>query len=326
MIEPVATKTTVDSEMPNVIPSNEPNAHTEIESLHRPSDPLRIPSKWVLFLIVPLFIAAIAFQAFQVADMLRNREAKFDIDSSIRDLESEKSLLIKQADEWQKLATARQTALMEIESSTMELQSRFDALSQSEQEQNLRLATAKQTLASVDSDILKKQADFARIQAEMQVAQARTKAIEDATVDLSKKHQSQKAEVEQLQPQLEELRGQIAADLATIQAQEARLKIKMNETVELVRARAELAGIQEKKQTVSEIVADLEVDRERLTKRRDGLLAEVTKLQTQADEQHAIVKDLIRQRDELVAEKENTTKTESVPNAGTSTSAQGTQQ
>ena len=106
MIEPNSTETTVDTEMSESIPHDLPN---ETDVANVPGGSLHVPSNRILLLIVPLFLAAIGIQAYQLVGMLRTREAKSDIDLSIRESEKAKSSLEAQSTEWQKLATARKS-------------------------------------------------------------------------------------------------------------------------------------------------------------------------------------------------------------------------
>jgi predicted nucleic acid-binding Zn-ribbon protein len=266
------------------------------------SSSVHVPTIWIMFLVVPLFVGAIAIQGVELAKRLRDREAFVDNAASMREFQRARSAYEEQVSEWQKLAESSKTQMATAQSQVAQLEAKIKLLTEAAGSQASVAEEAKQKIATLNADILTKRTELSGVEAEIQVTQSRKQAIEKVNIDLQKDYAAKKAEVDQLGKKLSTLVGDVASNTARIKAQLEEIKANDLAKIELVREKGELAGVKQEKTTVSDILTALKVEADRLTEDRGKRMAELESLNSQIGLKQEELRKLIKERDSLAGE------------------------
>lgn len=263
---------------------------------------VNVPTIWIMFLVVPLFVGAIAIQGVEVAMRLRDREAVVDNAASMREFQRARSAYEEQALEWQKLAESSKTQMNSAQSHVVQLETKIKLLSEAASTQSSVAEEAKQKLATLNADILAKRTELSGVEADIQVTRSRKQAIENVNLDLQKDYAGKKAEIDQLEKKLSTLVGEVASNTARVKAQLEDIRANDLAKIELVREKAELAGIKQEKTAVSDILIALKTEADRLVEDRGKRMAELESFNSQIALKQEELKKLIKERDSLAGE------------------------
>ncbi len=207
----------------------------------------------------------------------------------------------------------------EVASNTVKLKQQLDSIQANETTLD-GLARAKNELAGIAQEKTTVEKILATLTPEVQrLTSKRSEVIaaieslqkqsdqfsEVAIADFKKTYTALKAETEQLQSESTKLSSEITANLAKYKQQQEFLKTNGTVVAELASAKAELAGIAQQKQTVEKILETVNPEVQRLSVKRNELLAETDFLQKQVDEKSEQWKQLTKKRNELLKEIES---------------------
>lgn len=166
--------------------------------------------------------------------------------------------------------------------------------------------TAEKILATLTPELQRLSSKRSEVLAEIEVLQKQSDQFSEVAIaDLKKTYTALKSETEQLQSESTKLANDIAANSTRYRQQQEFLKTNGTVVAELTNAKAELAGIAQQKQTVEKILEAVNPEVQRLSAKRNELLAETDLLQKQADEKTEELKQLTKKRTELLKEIES---------------------
>ena len=245
---------------------------------------VNVPSAWILLLLVPLFVGAIYIQGFEFVNRQSSREAKIENDASIREFSNARNAFDEQAAGWQKLGAARKSQIAELEVTLTELESKVKQQSANEHEQSAKSEEWRLLLDSLNKNLMERRSELNEVQAETQTLRARSRAVESATADMQKAYVARKAEKDETQAELTRLIDEVASNSVKLKQQTDAIQANEATSVDLARAKVELAGIAQEKMTVEKILATLTPELQRLSSKRSEVLAEIEVLQKQSDQ------------------------------------------
>ena len=166
--------------------------------------------------------------------------------------------------------------------------------------------TVEKILATLTPEVQRLSTKRSEVSAEIETLQKQSNQFSEAAIaDLKKTYTDLKDETEKLQVESTKLASEIAANSVKFRQQQEFIKANGSVTAELTSAKAELAGIAQQKQTVEKILEAVNPEVQRLSAKRNDLLAETDLLQKQADEKTEELRQLTKKRNELLKEIES---------------------
>lgn len=265
-----------------------------VESRLAEADLSPIPSRWPLYLMVPILGFALVMQLVDLKKRAGAAEGEIRNEAAIASVNNAKEDYKRQQVEWnglveagrERLATARKEEAAAL-ATVRDLEKKSQAARTDVEEARQQRESVKADVETLKSQLETFQADLSVVKGELKLAQSETKSARDEARRLNESNATSQASADNLKKEVSSLE----ASLAGLKQQTADLDKLLQQRNQLAGEIAKLEGSLQavKKSIASEqsVIGDLEKENQRLETKRKSLVKTIQSLEQQVAEKEA---------------------------------------